>query len=448
MENEQSGKGTGGGRGQVFFNALRKHRWIALGIGCAILVLVYIVFVKPAMDRASAAKKANSNQGRVMPVTISPARKGDFYVYVNGLGTVTPINTVTVRSRVDGQLMEVHYKEGQVVKKGDLLVMIDTRPFKVQLEQAEGQLARDLALLANARVDLERYKVLWQKDSISKQQLDTQTALVKQYEGAVKVDQGLVDNAKLQLVYCRITSPIAGRVGLRLVDPGNMVRASDTNGLMVITQLQPMTVVFPVTEDSLQQVLRRFKTGTAMPVDAYDREQKEKLATGQLQTIDNQIDTGTGTVKLKAVFANKENELFPNQFVNAKLLVDVRAGATIVPSSAIRRGPQGTFIYVMKEDRTVTARKVVVDDIQGEDASIKTGIAPGEQVVTDGAERLVEGTKVAPKNATARAPREGAKEGPKEIPKPAAAQAPREGTREAPKETPKPAAAETPRKGR
>lgn len=421
MDNEQSGKSTG--RGRALFGALRKHKWVALGVGCVILASAYFFLVKPAMDRASAAKKARDSQGRVMPVAVAPARKGDFSVYVNGLGTVTPINTVTVRSRVDGQLMEVHYKEGQLVKKGDLLALIDTRPFKVQLEQAEGQLARDQALLANARVDLERYKALWQKDSISKQQLDTQGALVKQYEGAVKVDQGLVDNAKLQLVYCRITSPIAGRVGLRLVDPGNMVRSSDTNGLMVITQLQPMTVVFPVTEDSLQKVLRRFKAGVAMPVDAYDREQKEKLALGLLQTIDNQIDTGTGTVKLKAVFDNKANELFPNQFVNAKLLVDVKAGATIVPSSAIRRGPQGTFIYVMKEDRTVTARKVTVDDIQGEDAAITTGISPGEQVVTDGAERLVDGMKVAPKNAAAQAPREGATA----VPKNPTAETPRKG---------------------
>ncbi len=406
MDNEQSEKA--GTRSQAFFKALRKRWWVTLGVLCVIVALSYMFLIKPAVDRSRAARKAKDGQGRIIPVTTAAARKGDFYVYVNGLGTVTPINTVIVKSRVDGQLMEVHYREGQIVKKGDLLALIDTRPFKVQLDQAEGQLARDQALLANARTDLERYRVLWQKDSISKQQLDTQTALVKQYEGAVKVDQGLVDSAKLNLLYCRITSPIAGRVGLRLVDPGNMVRASDTNGLMVITQLQPMAVVFPVTEDSLQQVLKRFRTGVEMPVEAYDREQKEKLATGSLATVDNQIDTTTGTVKLKAVFPNKGNELFPNQFVNAKLLVDVRAGAIIVPSSAIRRGPQGTFIYVAKQDGIVTIRKVGVDQIQGEDASISEGISPGEQVVTDGAERLVEGSKVESKQkGTVQAPRKG-----------------------------------------
>ena len=259
-------------------------------------------------------------------------------------------------------------------RKGIFLPSSIPDPSRSSWIRQKDSLARDQAFLTNARIDLDRYRALWQKDSISKQQLDTQEALVKQYEGAVKVDQGLIDSAKLQLTYCRITSPIAGRVGLRLVDPGNMVRASDTNGLMVITQLQPMTVVFPITEDSLQQVLRRFKTGARLPVEAYDREQKEKLASGSLLTIDNQIDTSTGTVKLKAIFPNKQNELFPNQFVNARLLVDVKAKATIVPASAIQRGPQqGTFVYVVKEDGTVTVRKVSVDEIQGAEASIQQG---------------------------------------------------------------------------
>jgi multidrug efflux system membrane fusion protein len=277
----------------------------------------------------------------------------------------------------------------------------------VQLAQAEGQLARDQAILANARIDLNRYRVLWQQDSISKQQLDTQEALIRQYEGAVKVDQGLIDAARLQLAYCRITSPITGRIGLRLVDPGNMVHASDASGLIVITQLQPITVVFSIPEDSLPQVHRRLKTGMQLPVEVYDREQKERLATGHLLTIDNQIDTSTGTVKLKATFTNKQNELFPNQFVNARLLVDVRRGAVIVPSSAIQRGPQGTFVYVVKEDRTVAVRPVGIDEIQGDEASIKTGVSPGESVVTDGAERLIEGAKVEPKRGSAETSQKG-----------------------------------------
>ncbi len=250
--------------------------------------------------------------------------------------------------------MEVLYQEGQNVSQGDVLALIDPRPFQVQLTQAEGQLARDQALLKNAQVDLERYRVLWQQDSVQKQQLDTQEALVRQYEGVVKMDQGQIDSAKLQLVYCRITSPISGRVGLRLVDPGNIVHANDTNGLLVITQLQPITVVFPIPEDNLPMVLAKLKTGKQLPVEAWDRDDKRKIAEGSLLTIDNQVDPTTGTVRFKAIFPNKDDELFPNQFVNAHLMVDVKVGATVVPASATQRGPRGTYVYVVKTDNTVT----------------------------------------------------------------------------------------------
>jgi multidrug efflux system membrane fusion protein len=290
--------------------------------------------------------------------------------------------------------MEVLFREGQIVSSGDLLAKIDPRPFEAQLIQAEGQMARDQALLKNAQLDLQRFRTLWEKAAIAKQQLDTQEALVHQYEGAVKADQGQIDNVKLQLVYCRITAPISGRVGLRLVDPGNIVRATDPNGLVVITQLQPITVIFPIPEDSLSQVLGRLKTGEPLPVEAYDREMRERLAVGSLLTVDNQIDPTTGTVRLKAIFPNQKHELFPNQFVNTRLLVEVRREATVVPSPAIQRGPQGTFVFVVKADQTATVRPVTVGEIQGGEASVKTGLSPGELVVVDGTDRLREGTKV------------------------------------------------------
>ena len=281
-----------------------------------------------------------------------------------------------------------------MVNRGDLLITIDPRPFEVQLTQAEGTMARDQALLKNAQADLVRYQDLWQRNLIAKQQLDTQEALVRQYEGSLKSDQGQIDSAKLQLSYCRITSPISGRVGLRLVDPGNIVRANDPNGLLVITQVQPITVVFPVPEDSLPQVLDKLNKGEHLTVEAYDREQKRSLATGVLLTADNQIDPTTGTVRLKAVFQNLQNELYPNQFVNARLLVDVRRGAITIPAPAIQRGPQGTFVYIVKPDRTATVRPINVGEIQGDEAIIRSGLAPGELVVVDGAERLREGSRL------------------------------------------------------
>jgi multidrug efflux system membrane fusion protein len=371
----------------------KSHRgwWILVLVVCVIAIGTYIYFIKAESQPAKQSQKPTPS---AVPVMAVEAKKADFNVYITGLGSVTPVNTVTVRTRVDGQLMGVSFQEGQIVNSGDLLATIDPRPFEVQLTQAEGQLARDVAFLKNAQLDLERYRVLWKQDSIPKQQLDTQEALVRQYDGIVKADQGQIDSAKLQLVYCRITAPIGGRIGLRLVDPGNIVHATDVNGLVVITQLQPITVIFPISEDSLPQVLAKLKTGRRLSVEAYDREMKRRLAVGSLLTVDNQIDPTTGTVRLKAIFPNKDNELFPNQFVNARLLVEVRRGATVIPTPAIQRGPQGTFVYVVKADRTATVQPLTIDEIQGGDASVKTGLSPGELVVVDGADRLREGTRV------------------------------------------------------
>ncbi len=371
----------------------RRRLWIILLVVCIVAIGTYIFIIRPAMQ-TKAASKGSANQTRSVPVAVTQVKKGDMAVYLTGLGTVTPLNTVTVKTRVDGQLMEIRYKEGQSVNNGDLLALIDPRPFEVQLTQAEGQMARDQALLKNAILDLERYRTLWEKDSVPKQQLDTQEALVRQYEGIVKADQGQIDNARLQLTYCRITAPVSGRIGLRLVDPGNIVRAGDSNGLIVITQLQPITVIFPVPEDNLQQVLRRLKTGERLIVEAYDREQKMKLATGTLLTIDNQVDPSTGTVKFRATFPNSAHELFPNQFVNARLLIDLKRGTIIVPSAAIQRGPQGAFVYVVKSDHTAQVRPVNVGEVQGGEASITQGLSAGELVVVDGAERLRDGAKV------------------------------------------------------
>ena len=369
-----------------------RRRWgVVLLMVCLIAIGAYIFF---SIGQSRSAKKGQSPVTPMVPVIALEAKKADFNLYISGLGSVTPLNTVTVRTRVDGQLMEVLFREGQIVSSGDLLAKIDPRPFEAQLTQAEGQMARDQALLKNAQLDLQRFRLLLAKAVIPKQQADTQEALVHQYEGAVKADQGQIDNAKLQLVYCHITAPISGRVGLRLVDPGNIVHANDPNGLVVITQLQPIAVIFPIPEDNLPQVLARLKAGDHLPVEAYDREMRQKLAVGSLLTADNQIDPTTGTVRLKAMFPNQKNELFPNQFVNARLLVDVRRQAVVVPASAIQRGPQGTFVYVVKADRTATIRPVGVGEIQGGEASIKTGLSPGELVVVDGQDRLREGTRV------------------------------------------------------
>ena len=369
----------------------RVRRFIGL-LGFALLLGgAFLFFQRLETGKAKTNKPTSSPSA--LAITTATAQEGNIGVYVNALGSVTPLYTVTVKSRVDGQLMSVNYREGQMVHQGDLLAEIDPRPFQAQLTQVEGQYERDKALLENANNDLNRYQMAYSKNAIPKQQLDTQQATVHQYEGIVKNDQGQIDNAKVQLGYCQITSPISGRVGLRLVDPGNIVHASDSNGMLVITQLQPISVLFSVAEDYLPQIEQQLRRGSRLSVDAFDRAQQKKISSGTLLTFDNEIDTTTGTIKLKATFPNNDNALFPNQFVNAKLLVSTERGLVLIPTVAIQRNAQEAFVYVVKPDQTVATQTVSVGTSEGNVTAV-AGLKVGDTVAIDGFDKLQGGVKV------------------------------------------------------
>ena len=352
----------------------------------------YWAWQRPVAEPAAPAGKPGA--GRPFPVQAVVVKPGDIDITLAALGTVTARNTVTVKPRVDGQLVRINFREGERVKAGEVLAEIDSRPFQAQLDQVSGQLARDQALLANARLDLERYRGLLAKDSIAKQQVDVQEAQVRQYEGVVKADQALVDSAQLQLSFTKVTAPLAGRLGLRQVDVGNMVRSSDAAGLVVITQTQPINVLFTIPSDNLSPVVSRLRAGESLTVEAFERDGKAKLASGHLQTVDNQIDTATGTVKLKAEFANADDRLFPNQFVNVRLRVETRKEALLIPLAALQRGTKGSFVYVVGPESAVSVRPVVPGQASGDVVAIEQGLAAGEQVVTDGLDKLREGAKV------------------------------------------------------
>ena len=376
----------------------RKSRaWIWFLLLAAAGFAAYKYYPQVSHGAAKAAEGAGGvavpKHTPAVPVVVANATNGDLPIYFTGLGSVSAYNTVTIRSRVDGELINVAFTEGQLVKQGDLLAEIDPRPFQAQLEQAEGQLLRDQAQLENARLDQKRYETLASQGVIARQQSDTQAAMVHQFEGAIKADQGMIDNIKVQLGFCRIPSPLTGRIGLRLVDRGNIVHAADQTGLASVAQLQPIAVIFNLAQDFLPEVMKRYRAGQTLPVEAWDRDLRKKLATGKLLTVDNAIDLATGTARFKAEFPNEDDALFPNQFVNARLLVDTRHGV-IVPSAAVQHSPTSAFVYVVGEDNTVEVRTVVPGPIEGDRASIESGLKSGETVVIDGVDKLQQGTRI------------------------------------------------------
>ena len=365
-------------------------------LGAALAAVWYWV-VSPHLGQIIQQQQSGRRRGfmnQAMPVGVADVQTGDLPIVLKGLGTVTPLATVTVKTQINGTLIQVAFTEGQMVKKGDLLAQIDPRIYQAQVEQFQGQLARDQAQLANAKLDLARYQKLNSQDSIARQTYDTQLATVQQDEGVVQIDRGQLDNAKVSLDYCRIVSPVDGQVGIRQVDEGNYVQTGDANGIVVITQLQPITVIFTLPEDSISQVVKQLRTGATLTATAFDRTDSTRLAQGTLATIDNQIDTSTGTLKLRATFANADEELFPNQFVNVHLLVNTLHNATLAPVAAVQTGTPGSYVYIVNDDNTVSVRTVQTGPTDGEHVAITSGLSPGEKVVVDGVDRLRDGATV------------------------------------------------------
>jgi multidrug efflux system membrane fusion protein len=373
----------------------RRRVWIwmlLLGIGGFIAFRSYQGIQQKKQAEAAAQERRAAN--RAVAIAAAPARRGNMPVYLRGLGTVQAYNTVNVKTRVDGPIVAVNFKEGQFVTKGEVLVQIDPRTFKATVDQAKGQLARDEAQLHDAQVNLARYQALWQAQVIAKQQLDTQAAQVGQFEGTIEADKANIEAAELTVSFTKVTAPISGRIGLRQVDIGNIVHASDPTPLAVITQMQPIAVLFTIPADNLPPVLRKLQAGAKLPVDAYDRADRNKIASGTLETVDNQIDPNTGTSRLKSVFPNQDSALFPQQFVNARLLLETLRGVPIIPAPAVQRGPQGPYVYVVSADQTAHMRQVTLGQLEGNDQQVTSGIAPGELVVTDGQDKLQEGSKL------------------------------------------------------
>jgi len=368
---------------------------LRIGVGLIVVILLALgIYETVRWVKSASPSGGRFPQAALQTVGASTVALGDVRVIVNALGTVTPLATVTVQTQINGQLTEVGFTEGQLVKKGDFLAQIDQRPYEYLKEQFEGQLAHDQGLLAQAQMDLTRYQTLAQQNSIARQQAEDQVFIVQQYAGSVKQDQGLVDAQALNIAYCRIVSPITGRVGLRLVDPGNYVQTTNSSGIAVITQLQPITVIFSIPEDELPGIMPQFNAGTPLTVTAYDRGNLRELATGKVAAIDNQIDTTTGTVKVRAQFDNTDNALFPNQFVNARLLVQTLQNVVTVPTPAIQRGAPGAYVYVINADNTVSVRQITTGAVDGNITQVRSGLSAGDRVVIDGTDRLRDGLKV------------------------------------------------------